>query len=98
MIGRDAVHAGFGEAGAAEDVAAADYETHLNAEPEHFGDLGGDSANDRGVDAVLVVAEQRLTAQLQKDSPIRRRALRHEPLAARSWTVARGCREQTELD
>ena len=101
VVGRDAVHAGLGEPGAAEDVAAADHEAHLHAEPEDFGDLGGDPANDRGIDAVLLVAEQRLTAQLQKDSPIRRRALRHEPLAARSLTVAPAAsapRAQTDLD
>ena len=39
VIGRDPVHAGLGETRAAKDVAAADHETDLHAEREHFGDL-----------------------------------------------------------
>ena len=81
VIGRDAVHAGFGKPRAADDVAAADHEAHLDAETEDFRDFACDSPDDDGVDAVLMIAEQRLAAQFQQYSTISRRALRHEPLA-----------------
>src|SRR5690606_31388122 len=84
--------AGLGETRAAEDVAAADDETDLHAHAGDFGDLGGDAANDGGVDAVLMATEQSLAAQLQENSPIDRRALRHTPsLWSRPGSTSEGC-------
>ena len=40
LIGGHAIHAGLGQARAAEDIAAADDETDLDAEPDDFFDLG----------------------------------------------------------
>ena len=48
---------------AAEDVAAADDDGDLDAERAHFGDLGGDALERRGVDAVAGVAHQRFAAR-----------------------------------
>ncbi len=42
LIGRHAVHAGFGQTRAAEDVAAADDETDLDTEADDLGDLRRD--------------------------------------------------------
>ena len=70
VIAGDAIHAGLGQARAAKDVAAADHDAELDAEPDDLGDLGGDAADDGGVDAVVLAAEQRFAAELQENPPI----------------------------
>src|SRR4029079_15843629 len=50
-----------------EDVAAADHDPDLDAEPVDLGDLAGDERAERRVDAVRPVAEQRLAGQLEQD-------------------------------
>src|SRR6187551_2188421 len=78
LIGRHAIHARLGEAGAAEDVASADDETDLNTEADDLGDFNRDAADDGWVDAVILATEQSLAAQFQQNPPVRRRALRHK--------------------
>jgi hypothetical protein len=61
------VHAARRRREAAEDVAAADDDADLDAEPMDLGDLSCDERAERGIDAVGTIAEQRLTRQLQED-------------------------------
>ena len=72
---------GLGEPGTAEDVAAADHEADWTPSARHVGDFARDAAYDSGVDAVSAAAEQRLAAELQQNSPVHGRTLRHEHLA-----------------
>ena len=67
MVGGDAVHAGPGEARAAEDVAAADDDGDLDVAGQHVADLAGDALQDGRIDAVVGGAEQRLAADLEQD-------------------------------
>src|SRR5690606_23719052 len=77
VVGRDAVHARLGQSRAAEDVAAADDETDLDAHRRNLGDLARDALDDRRIDAVLLAAEQRFAAQLQQDTFIGGRPFAH---------------------
>jgi hypothetical protein len=88
LIGGHAIHAGLGETGAAEDVAAADDEPDLNPEADDLGDLDGDAADDGGIDAVMLATEQSLAAQLQQNPPVSRRPLRHKTPAQRCVPAA----------
>ena len=57
VVGLGAVHAGLGELGAAEEVAAAHDDGDLGALGDDLGELLGDAADDVGVDADLAAAE-----------------------------------------
>ena len=70
VIGGDPVHAGAREAGAAEDVAAAEHHGHLHAQLGQVADLAGDALEHAGIDAVILVAEQRLAGQFDEDSSV----------------------------
>ena len=62
VVAGDAVHAGARQAGAAEDVAAADHDRDLHAQAHDFADLERDALEHLRVDAVVLLAQQRLAA------------------------------------
>ena len=72
MVGGDAVHAGARQAGAAEDVAAADHDRDLHAHLRDVLDLAGDALEHRRIDAVVLAAEQRLARELDQDARVAR--------------------------
>ena len=57
---------------AAEDVAAADHDGDLHAQPHDLADLGDDAVDHLAVDAVGVFAHQRLARQLEQDALVHR--------------------------
>jgi hypothetical protein len=73
VIGGGAVHARRPRRHATEDVAAADDHRRFDAEPHHLRDLGHDAVDHLAVDAVRILAHQRLAGQLEQDAPVRRR-------------------------
>ncbi len=70
MVAGDPVHARSGQAGAAEDVAAADHYADLHASLLYFDDFVGQAADDLGVDTVIGIAHQRLTGELEQDAAV----------------------------
>jgi hypothetical protein len=68
VIAGDAIHAGSGQAFAAEDVPAADDHADFGAGPLHVDDFARQARQDFRVDAVVGVAEQRLAAEFQEDT------------------------------
>src|SRR5690606_6533379 len=70
VVAGDPVHAGGLQAGAAEDVAAADDHAHLHARLVDLEDLAGDAVDDLRVDAVVELAHQGLAAQFQEDAAV----------------------------
>jgi hypothetical protein len=77
VVAGDAIHAGRGKAGAAEDVAAADDYTDLHAGALDLDDLVGQSADDLGVDAVVGLAHQCFTGELEQDAAVLQRLVAH---------------------
>ena len=63
MVARHAVHAGSGKASAAKDVTAPDDHGNLGATIARLGDLGGDTLNDAGFDAVIEIAHEYLATE-----------------------------------
>ena len=59
VVASRAIHALGAGRHASEDVASADDDADLDAEALNFGDVGGDSASDGGVDAEGLFAHQR---------------------------------------
>ena len=61
VVGGHAVHAGPGEARAAEDVASAEHHGHLHAHLRDLSNLRGDALEHGRIDAVILAPEQGLT-------------------------------------
>ena len=83
VIAGDAVHAGARQPRAAEDVAAADDDRDLHAQAHDLADLERDALEHLRVDAVVLLAQQRLARQLEQDAPQprgRRRGGRGSPV------------------
>jgi len=70
LVAGDPVHAACGQAGAAEDVAAADHQGHFGAGRLGFHHLTGEAVDHLGVDAVVLVSHQRLPGNFQQDAAI----------------------------
>src|SRR5512139_964677 len=70
VVGGGPVHAGGAGGDASKDVAAADHDGDLHAQPRHVRDFGDDPVDHLAVDAVRVVTHQRLAGQLEQDSPV----------------------------
>ena len=68
MVAGDTVDSGFSEAGAAENVAAANDDGNFDPELGNITDFYGDPVNDDRVNAVVFLAQQRFAAEFQKDS------------------------------
>src|SRR5690606_10283514 len=76
LVAGDPVHAAGGQPRAAEDVAAADHHADLGPGLLGLDDLAGQAVDDLGVDAVVLVAHQRLAGQLEQDAAVGE--VRHE--------------------
>ena len=63
-----AVHAARGGRHATEDVAATDHDADLDTAIVDLADLAGDERAERGIDAVLAIAQQGLAGQLEQDA------------------------------
>ena len=74
-----AVHARRARRQATEDVAASDDDADLDAELVDRGDLAGDERAERGIDAVLAIAQQGLARQLQQDALVAHRLVAVHP-------------------
>src|SRR5699024_9775489 len=70
VVAGDPVHAVGGQAGAAEDVAAADDQGDLGAGLLGFHDLAGKAADDLGVDAVVLISHEGLAGKFEQDAVI----------------------------
>jgi hypothetical protein len=68
VIAGDTIDAGTGQSCSTEDVAAADYDGNLDAQLDDIADLGRDPVDDRRIDTVILLAQQRFAAELQEDS------------------------------
>src|SRR5690606_9915612 len=68
VVAGDAVHAGSSESGAAEDVAAADHHADLDAGTLRLNDFVGEPADHLRVDAVIGLAHQGFTRELEQDA------------------------------
>ena len=68
VVASGAVGARGRSADAAKDVAAADHQRELEAEPADVADLGGDRLQDGDVDPVRHFAHQGFAAQLEQDT------------------------------
>ena len=66
VIGLGAVHTTGGAGHAAENIAAADNDADLMTNGEQLLDLLGKMIGNLGVDAVVAIAHQRFTGELQK--------------------------------
>src|SRR4029077_2412164 len=75
VVAGGAVEAALGCREAAEDVAATDDEGDLHAHLMHSLDLRGDRLHHLEIDAVVTFAAKRLTAQLEQDAVVLRRAV-----------------------
>src|SRR5687767_729222 len=86
VVCRDAVHARPRQAGAAEDVAAADDDRDLDVAGHDFPDLPRDALQDGRIDAVVRGAEQRFAADLEQNPLERLTGLRigHAPTLLRA--------------
>ena len=70
IVGLGAIHALSGSSKAAEDIAAADDDTDLNALVMKGLDLSREAGGDGRVDTVAALPHQGFTGQLQKDAVI----------------------------
>jgi hypothetical protein len=68
VVGGGAVHADRAAGDAAEDVAAADDDGHLDAHVHHFGHFLHHAHDGRAVDAERVIPHQGLSRQLEQDA------------------------------
>jgi hypothetical protein len=75
VVGSDTVHAGPREAGAAEDIAAADHDGHLRADLPHGTDLGSEALQECRIDPVVSLPHQGLAGQLDEDASVGRFAV-----------------------
>ena len=64
MIARDPIHSGAGQARAAKDIAAANHNADLHTECTDVLQFIGNAGENVGIDAVVTVSHQRLTAEL----------------------------------
>ena len=68
MIGGRALHAVGRSLDASEDVAAADDDADLDLHVVYVADFLGDPIDRRLIEAIALIAHQRLTGQFQKDT------------------------------
>jgi hypothetical protein len=73
-----AVHSLGGGGLAAQDVATADDYRNLSSKVMHLRQLTGEVGQDFGVDAIALLAHQRLTAELEQNSLVLGRRLHEE--------------------
>ena len=66
LIGRDAIHTGACQAGAAENIAAANDHRQLNAQRLHLTQFGRDAFEHQRVDTVIAAAQQRFARELDQ--------------------------------
>src|SRR5262249_54440799 len=71
VVGGGAVHPSDARGDAPEDVAAADDDGDLDAEPDHFKHLGGDTVEHRRIDAVALPPGQTLPGELRDARAVR---------------------------
>jgi hypothetical protein len=89
VIGRDPVHTGLGETGAAKNVSATDDHADFDTHRTKLRYLASDALNYLRVDSVGLIAEQGFPAQFKHHTSIGRRICCHvflslEPFAAAS--------------
>src|SRR6185437_5513665 len=70
LVCRYAVHAGPGEAGAAEDVAPAHHRRDVHAHLGDIADLPGDALEHGWIDAVIAGSHERLAGELHEDARV----------------------------
>ena len=77
MVAGDPIHAGPGQTRTAENIAATDNDTELHAERHNFFQLGSNTGQHVGIDAVVPATHEDLAAELQQDAPVEQTSLVH---------------------
>ena len=77
VVGRDSIHAFLGQPGPPKQVATTDDHTHFDAVLAQFPHLARNACQHVGIDAIVALAHQDFTAELEKNSLERWSGIQH---------------------